>query len=98
MHNVNLFCSLDIQLDLGLNHVVRKWSEPIDKGANKLLTVPGGAEGPGGVLICCENMVIWKNQGHEEVRALLPRRKEWPKEQSLLIVSATAHKQKVPKS
>lgn len=26
------------ELDLGLNHVVRKWSEPIDKGANKLLT------------------------------------------------------------
>jgi len=25
------------ELDLGLNHVVRKWSEPIDKGASKLL-------------------------------------------------------------
>ena len=26
------------ELDLGLNNVVRKWSEPIDNGANKLLT------------------------------------------------------------
>ena len=27
------------ELDLGLNHVVRKWSEETDRGANKL--VPG---------------------------------------------------------
>ena len=40
-------------------------------------------------------MVIWKNQGHEEVRAALPRRKEWAKDRSLLIVSAASHKQKV---
>ena len=41
------------ELDLGLNHVVRKWSEPIDNGANHLIPVPGGSDGPGGVLVCC---------------------------------------------
>eukprot|EP01087_Luapelamoeba_hula_P013056 TRINITY_DN3708_c0_g1_i1.p1 TRINITY_DN3708_c0_g1~~TRINITY_DN3708_c0_g1_i1.p1 ORF type:complete len:1235 (+),score=206.04 TRINITY_DN3708_c0_g1_i1:98-3802(+) len=82
------------ELDLGLNHVVRKWSEPIDSGANKLVTVPGGSEGPGGVLICCENFVVWKNQGHSEVRAAIPRRRDVPKDKSVLITSVASHKQK----
>jgi hypothetical protein len=55
------------ELDLGLNHVVRKWSDPVDNGANLLIAVPGGADGPGGVLVCAENFIIYKNQDHEEV-------------------------------
>ena len=50
------------ELDLGLNHVVRKWSQPVDNGANLLIPVPGGADGPGGVLICAENFMIYSNQ------------------------------------
>ncbi len=57
--------------------------------------VPGGADGPGGVLILCENIVIWKHQGQQEVRAVIPRRRDLDQERSVLIVSATAHKQKV---
>jgi splicing factor 3B subunit 3 len=82
------------ELDLGLNHVVRKWSEPVDITANMLVAVPGGSDGPGGVLVMGENFVVWKNQGHQEVRAALPRRKILGEERSVLIVSATAHKQK----
>ena len=37
------------ELDLGLNHVVRKESLPLDGFANKLIAVPGGSDGPGGV-------------------------------------------------
>jgi hypothetical protein len=55
------------ELDLGLNHVVRKWSDPVDNGANLLIPVPGGGDGPGGVLVCAENFVLYKHQGHEEV-------------------------------
>ena len=29
------------ELDLGLNHVVRKYSEPLDEHANFLISVPG---------------------------------------------------------
>ena len=36
------------ELDLGLNHVVRKYSEPVDNGANMLIPVPGAGDGPGG--------------------------------------------------
>jgi hypothetical protein len=47
---------------------VRKWSDPVDNGANLLIPVPGGADGPGGCLVCAENFIIYKNQDHEEVR------------------------------
>lgn len=56
------------ELDLGLNHVVRKWSEPVDNGSNLLIAVPGGGDGPGGVLVCADNFVIYKDQDHDEVR------------------------------
>ncbi|KAL5994456.1 hypothetical protein ACLOJK_024506 [Asimina triloba] len=82
------------ELDLGLNHVSRKWSEPIDNGANMLVTVPGGGDGPSGVLVCAENFVIYKNQGHPDVRAVIPRRADLPNERGVLIISAATHKQK----
>ena len=47
------------ELDLGLNHVTRKHSELVDPAAHSLLTVPGPADGPGGLLILCESYVIY---------------------------------------
>ncbi|RHN64003.1 putative transcription factor WD40-like family [Medicago truncatula] len=82
------------ELDLGLNHVSRKWSDQVDNGANMLVTVPGGADGPSGVLVCAENFVIYKNQGHPDVRAVIPRRADLPAERGVLIVSAAMHKTK----
>ncbi|KAG6402388.1 hypothetical protein SASPL_134581 [Salvia splendens] len=82
------------ELDLGLNHVSRKWSEQVDNGANMLVTVPGGGDGPSGVLVCAENFIIYKNQGHPDVRAVIPRREDLPAERGVLIVSAAMHKQK----
>jgi len=82
------------ELDLGLNHVVRKWSEPISRTANFLLAVPGGDVWPSGVLICGENWISYKNQGHVEVRAALPRRHDLPLERGVLITAGTVHKQK----
>ena len=82
------------ELDLGLNHVTRKWTDPVDNGANLLIAVPGGADGPGGVLVCAENFIIYKNQGHEEVRAVIPRRHDLPGDRGVLIVSYATHKKK----
>lgn len=48
------------ELDLGLNHVLRKWSDPVDNGANLLIPVPGSGDGPGGVLVCAENFLIYR--------------------------------------
>ncbi|KAH7296253.1 hypothetical protein KP509_26G015800 [Ceratopteris richardii] len=82
------------ELDLGLNHVVRKWSDQVDNGANLLVPVPGGGDGPSGVLVCAENFVIYKNQQHPEVRAVIPRRGDLPAERGVLIVSAGTLRQK----
>ncbi|RHN64021.1 putative transcription factor WD40-like family [Medicago truncatula] len=71
-----------------------KWSDQVDNGANMLVTVPGGADGPSGVLVCAENFVIYKNQGHPDVRAVIPRRADLPAERGVLIVSAAMHKTK----
>lgn len=46
---------------------VRKYSEPIDNGANMLVPVPGAGDGPGGVIVCAENFLIYKNMDHPEV-------------------------------
>lgn len=64
------------ELDLGLNHVVRKYSEPLEKFANILITVPGGTEGPSGVLVCSENYITFKNVGDQpDIRCPIPRRR-----------------------
>jgi splicing factor 3B subunit 3 len=82
------------ELDLGLNHVIRKWSDPVDLTANYLIAVPGGNEGPGGVLVCSENWIVYKNMGHPDRRAPIPRRAGLPGERGTLIVSSATHKQK----
>ncbi|KIY91781.1 Splicing factor 3B subunit 3 [Monoraphidium neglectum] len=82
------------ELDLGLNHVVRKWSDAVDNGANLLIPVPGGGDGPGGVLVAAENFLLYRHQGHEELRAVLPRRDVLPADRGVLIVSYAAHKKK----
>ncbi|GJT26036.1 splicing factor 3B subunit 3-like protein [Tanacetum coccineum] len=82
------------ELDLGLNNVYRKSSQLVDDGANMLVAVPGGGDGPSGVLVYTENFVIYKNQdpGHPDVCAVIPRRADLPAERGVLIVSATMHK------
>ena len=74
--------------------MTRKWSDALDNGANLLIAVPGGGDGPGGVLVCCENFVLYRHQGVGELRAVLPRREDLPPERGVLIVSHAAHKKK----
>lgn len=85
------------ELDLGLNHVVRKYSEPLDMFANLLITVPGGNEGPSGVLICCENYLIYKNFGDQmDIKCPIPRRRSDldDADRGMLIVCSATHKTK----
>ncbi|KAF4690876.1 Splicing factor 3B subunit 3 [Perkinsus olseni] len=46
------------EMDLGVNHVTRKHSDKIPFTAHDLIPVPGGTDGPGGVLLCCENFLV----------------------------------------
>ncbi|ORZ13418.1 CPSF A subunit region-domain-containing protein [Lobosporangium transversale] len=84
------------ELDLGLNHVVRKWSEAVDRKANMLVAVPGGTDGPSGVLVCSENYITYKHIASATLSVPIPRR-ESPlenKDRGLLIVSGVVHKMK----
>ena len=49
------------EMDLGLNHAVRKSAEEVEKTANLLISVPGAPDGPGGVLICSNGAITYKN-------------------------------------
>ncbi|CAF0753350.1 unnamed protein product [Rotaria sordida] len=85
------------ELDLGLNHVVRKYSEPLEKFANLLITVPGGTEGPSGVLVCSENYITFKNFGDQpDIRCPIPRRRNEidDRERTMIIVATATHKTK----
>ncbi|XP_050301727.1 splicing factor 3B subunit 3 isoform X1 [Anthonomus grandis grandis] len=85
------------ELDVGVNHVVRKYSEPLEEHANFLVTVPGGDDGPSGVLICSENYLTYKNLGDQhDIRCPIPRRRndlDDPERGMIFICSAT-HKTK----
>ncbi|KAK8194350.1 pre-mRNA-splicing factor rse1 [Zalaria obscura] len=63
------------RVDLGLNHVVREWADPVDYSANLLFQVPGGADGPSGVLVCAENSISYRSSGHDPLTVRIPRRR-----------------------
>lgn len=81
------------ELDLGLNHVVRKYSELLDDYANFLIPVPGGTDGPSGLIVCSENFITYKNFGEQtDVKCPIPRRKgetDIPERGILVACSAT---------
>lgn len=62
------------EVDLGLNHVVRRSAEPLPSTAHALVQVPGSTdysdndeiEGPGGVIIACENFIMYKKLDQED--------------------------------
>ncbi|XP_048747957.1 splicing factor 3B subunit 3-like [Ostrea edulis] len=85
------------ELDLGLNHVVRKYSESLEEHANFLISVPGGSDGPSGVLICSENYITYKNLGDQhDIRCLIPRRRNDldDPERGMIFVCSATHKTK----
>ncbi|KAK3375163.1 CPSF A subunit region-domain-containing protein [Podospora didyma] len=84
------------ELDLGLNHVVRKWSDVVDSTSSILFQVPGGQDGPSGVLVCGEENVTYRHSNQEAFRVPIPRRSgptEDP-QRKRMIVSGVMHKLK----
>ncbi|SCV33543.1 related to splicing factor 3B subunit 3 (spliceosomal protein sap130) [Fusarium fujikuroi] len=61
------------ELDLGRNHVVRKWSESVDSTASLLFQVPGGNDGPSGVLVCGEDSPTYQHSRQDPLRVPIPR-------------------------
>ena len=66
--------------------------------------MPGGQnavtdkfDGPSGVLVCCENYIIYKHQGAREHRIPIPRRAHPLQDpnRDVIITSAVMHKMRV---
>ena len=82
------------ELDLGLNHVVRKWTDVVDRTASMLFQVPGGADGPSGVLVCGLDNITYRHSNQDPLRVAIPRRSgvtENP-DRKRSIVSGVMHK------
>ena len=63
------------KMDLTLNNVSLTEGVPTDRSANRLIPVPGGNAGPGGVLVLAEGSVIYHRQGMDtQLKVRLPHR------------------------
>jgi splicing factor 3B subunit 3 len=97
------------ELDLGLNHVCRRWATTVSRTACCLASIPGGANGPGGVLVGGEDYVEYVHEGMSHLptggnrvegkkasrmMCALPRREHHPPNKGVLITSMTVLKQK----
>jgi splicing factor 3B subunit 3 len=79
------------EVDLGLNHVIRKFAESVPKTAHHLIPVPGGAgdEGPGGLIVACEGELIYKKQDHEERCCPIPKRLDYGDRNGVHIINSS---------
>ncbi|KAI0199352.1 CPSF A subunit region-domain-containing protein [Astrocystis sublimbata] len=84
------------ELDLGLNHVVRKWAEPVAPTASVLFQVPGGNDGPSGVLVCGEESIAYRHSGQDACRVPIPRRRGVAEDptRKRVVVAGAMHKLK----
>ena len=64
--------------------------------SNLLITVPGGADGPSGVLVCSENFITWRHPDFPCIRVAVPKRPLTTAsvDTPVLIVSAVVHRLK----
>ncbi|KAK9453837.1 CPSF A subunit region-domain-containing protein [Dipodascopsis uninucleata] len=84
------------ELDLGLNHVVRIWSDVVDRQSNFLMAVPGGPDGPSGVLVCTEGYIVYRHINKAIHKVPIPRRRTPLDDPSRkrIIVCGVMHKMK----
>lgn len=92
------------ELDLGLNHVVRKLASPVRETSFIMLSVPGGGEGPGGVLVGSQGYLTYRSlfdedeqgqllasdgQTNRVLEARLPYREGTDPETTMIVSAAT---------
>ena len=73
------------EVDLGLNQALRKVVQSTDNTASALVPVPGGSEGPGGVLLLCEDVLRYVRQDATELITRVPRRSDMASARGLLL-------------
>mmetsp|Transcript_22189 Transcript_22189/g.33209 ORF Transcript_22189/g.33209 Transcript_22189/m.33209 type:complete len:1312 (+) Transcript_22189:182-4117(+) len=86
------------ELDLGLNHVSRRWATEAHPSASCIAPLHGGADGPSGVLVGGEDYIEYVHEGiPTKIICAVPRRELHPPEKGVLITTMTVHKQKKSK-
>ena len=86
------------ELDLGLNHVSRRWAKPTHPSACCLVPLHGGVDGPSGVLVGGEDWIEYMHESlNEKIVCSFPRRQLHPADKGILITKMTVHKQKKSK-
>ncbi|KAH0475974.1 MAG: hypothetical protein KVP17_002306, partial [Porospora cf. gigantea B] len=81
------------ELDLGLNHVVKKCTMTLSAPASRVLPVPVTVgDGASGVLVCCENFLTYRKPGHPEMSCALPRRLEMGADKSVIVTQYAVHR------
>jgi splicing factor 3B subunit 3 len=85
------------ELDLGLNHVVRKNSIPVDMTCHYLIALPGDDKGPSGVLACSEGFITWIHEDYPACKIDIPKRVDPLLENNIrkeIIVTGLVHRLK----
>ncbi len=86
------------ELDLGLNHVSRRWAKATHPSACCITPLHGGMDGPSGVLIGGEDWIEYLHEkSTEKIICAIPRRELHPPNKGILITKMTWHKQKKSK-
>ena len=83
------------ELDLGLNHVSRRWAKATIPSACCLVGLPGGGDAPSGVVVGGEDYIQYLHEGRSEpLICAIPRRTLHPPKKGILVTKMTVHKQK----
>ena len=73
------------EMDFGLNTVKRINNFPIDVTAHQLASVPCPPDGPGGVIVFCEDFLIYRSNKGAERTVPYPKRLNGPGDRGVLI-------------
>ena len=80
------------ELDFGLNSIKRRTSDLIEESAHKLVSVPFAPDGPGGVIVLCEDFLIYRNNKGIDRRVPYPKRMGAPGDRGVMIGAVAFYK------
>ena len=80
-----------------MNHVSRKWAVPVPKTACCLAALPGGSDGPSGILVGSEDYISYYHPDcTKPIICVVPRR-TWERTRGVLVTQMVVHRQKKAK-
>ncbi|CAD8154884.1 unnamed protein product [Paramecium pentaurelia] len=82
------------EMDFGLNTVRRQRSDPIHISSHSLLMVPNAPDGPGGVIVLCEDFLHYRGPKNQEMKVPYPKNQGMPADRGAMISSFGFYKQK----